>query len=960
MAPKFKKAPPKNSLRSYFGKQGPADASNSSQSASSQPRLSTQGSVASRAIEISEDEDTSPTTTNPPSSSTQRSLSPKRVSASSGNVAGTGTLKRKKAAVLLSSDEEEEVKPPKGSPGKKKASLSARRSVASSPPESESEDEKPPVKKKKTAAKRAADSDDDDFEPESEPKPEKVKASPAKKTKPAKRAAKDEEEPPAESKSKASSSKKADPQADSPKQEEKKFNWAAAKAARSAGPAAPGSKPVPEPQTPDCLAGLTFVFTGELSSFSRDEATDLAKRFGGRVTGQPSSKTDFVILGDNAGPSKIRAIQKNNLKTLNEDEFLNLVGTRVGPSGQGGKLDEKIKKKMEKEAQAIRDAAKEMEEREKKEVKTAKKEAKQGKVKKEIGLESKLWTDRYAPKTLKEVCGNKSQVEKLQKWLHDWESSRAAGFKKPGKDGMNVYRAILITGPPGIGKTTSAHLCAKLEGFTPIELNASDARSKKLIENSTNINNTSLDGWMGGGEATNAAGVHISDKSCLIMDEVDGMSAGDRGGVGALNALIKKTRIPIICIANDRGAMKLKPLMNTTFSLAFKRPDAGAVRSRILSIAYKEKMNIPAPVIDQLINGSQSDIRQVLNMLSTWKLSSDTMDFDEGKALSKLNEKYTIMTPFNVISKVFGPYTFSPTSRETLGEKMEYYFHDHQFMGLFTQENYLKTQPAKLRNLADREKTLENLRLMDRAASSISDGDLVDNMIHGPEQHWSLMPLHSVCAFVRPASFLYGGIQAYGGSNAISFPQWLGQNSKQNKLQRQLGDLQIRMRLKVSGDKAEIRQSYIPALFPHAVRPLMEQGASAVDDVISFMDEYYISRDDWDTLVELGVDDHKDDMILKKISTATKTSFTKKYNGAEHPIPSHKATDLGKAPKKLPGTNAAPDVEDAFDLDDDDGLPSENEKDESDDDISKDKLVQAKKPKGKAGEKPKAKGKGKK
>ena len=44
-------------------------------------------------------------------------------------------------------------------------------------------------------------------------------------------------------------------------------------------------------------------------------------------------------------------------------------------------------------------------------------------------------------------------------------------------------------------------------------------------------------------------------------------------------------------------------------------------------------MKIPANVIDQLINGTQSDIRQVLNMLSTWRLSKTTMDFDEGKTM---------------------------------------------------------------------------------------------------------------------------------------------------------------------------------------------------------------------------------------------------------------------------------------------------------------------------------------
>jgi replication factor C subunit 1 len=129
----------------------------------------------------------------------------------------------------------------------------------------------------------------------------------------------------------------------------------------------------------------------------------------------------------------------------------------------------------------------------------------------------------------------------------------------------------------------------------------------------------------------------------------------------------------------------------------------------------------------------------------------------------------------------------------------------------------------------------------------------------------------------------------------IYLRRWLGQNSKQNKLSRQLGEVQIRMRLKVSGDKSEIRQTYIPALFPYIVKPLSDTGAvsvgfylfgytflthqtrqSAVDEVIDRMDEYYLSKEDWDTIVELGVGDRKDDVVLKKITPATKTSLTRK------------------------------------------------------------------------------------
>ena len=120
---------------------------------------------------------------------------------------------------------------------------------------------------------------------------------------------------------------------------------------------------------------------------------------------------------------------------------------------------------------------------------------------------------------------------------------------------------------------------------------------------------------------------------------------------------------------------------------------------------------------------------------------------DSGRV--KMNEKYAVMTPFGVINKILGPQMFSPTCRETLGDKMEMYFHDPSFVPLFMQvrhplasrlitlnncllqENYLKTQPQRIRNADGPEKTLKHLSLMDKAAQSISDGDIVDSLIHG-------------------------------------------------------------------------------------------------------------------------------------------------------------------------------------------------------------------------------------
>ena len=48
-----------------------------------------------------------------------------------------------------------------------------------------------------------------------------------------------------------------------------------------------------------------------------------------------------------------------------------------------------------------------------------------------------------------------------------------------------------------------------------------------------------------------------------------------------------------------------------------------------------------------------------------------------------------------------------------------------------------------------------------------------------------------------------------------------------------------------------------------------------MEEVISYMDEYYLGKEDWDAFVEIGVDTMKEELILKKIPTATKAAFTR-------------------------------------------------------------------------------------
>lgn len=145
-----------------------------------------------------------------------------------------------------------------------------------------------------------------------------------------------------------------------------------------------------------------------------------------------------------------------------------------------------------------------------------------------------------------------------------------------------------------------------------------------------------------------------------------------------------------------------------------------------------------------------------------------------------------------------------------------------------------------------------------------------------PQQHWSLMPLHGVFSVVRPAYYCHGPSTS-GDFGGFSFPSWFGKNSTQGKLNRIMGEIHGRMRMKISGDKREALMNYLPVLYPRLIDPLIQDGgADQVDGIIELMDDYYLTKEEWDNLVEVMAIGTSPDDLLKRIPSATKSALTRK------------------------------------------------------------------------------------
>ena len=224
-------------------------------------------------------------------------------------------------------------------------------------------------------------------------------------------------------------------------------------------------------------------------------------------------------------------------------------------------------------------------------------------------------------------------------------------FQKRKHD-LSIKRGFYIYGNPGVGKTEFIKKILKDIGYDIVLYDAGDVRNKSIIDTITS-NNTSDKSIV---SMFKSKVKHIA----IIMDEIDGMNNGDKGGISALIKLMrpKKTKKqkqeeltmnPIICIGNYHIDKKIKELMKVTNVYELKTPSDKQVEK-----IYKTLMpNITSEVMDTLNHFISGDLRKINECYSIYKKHSNIIndDFIRNVLSCKVNNDYTKDITKNILNE---------------------------------------------------------------------------------------------------------------------------------------------------------------------------------------------------------------------------------------------------------------------------------------------------------------------
>ncbi|KAI1394195.1 uncharacterized protein F4822DRAFT_435890 [Hypoxylon trugodes] len=247
---------------------------------------------------------------------------------------------------------------------------------------------------------------------------------------------------------------------------------------------------------------------------------------------------------------------------------------------------------------------------------------------------SLLWTEKYRARNFMDLVGDDLTNRQVLRWLKRWDpvvfpgvskpklSTRRPGGKAEAEEEKPHRNILMLTGPPGLGKTTLAHVCAKQAGYEVMEINASDDRSRDVVKNRirTSLGTENVK-TVQQNKPQDTKKQKVVRPVCVVVDEVDGVvtGSGGSGEGGFIKALIDlittgeknasgpqetaqqhgrrkkkgddfRQMRPLILICNDVYHPSLRPLRQSNLAeiIHVGKPTIDAVVTRLKTVFEKE------------------------------------------------------------------------------------------------------------------------------------------------------------------------------------------------------------------------------------------------------------------------------------------------------------------------------------------------------------------------------------
>jgi replication factor C large subunit len=230
-----------------------------------------------------------------------------------------------------------------------------------------------------------------------------------------------------------------------------------------------------------------------------------------------------------------------------------------------------------------------------------------------------LWVEKYRPQKIEDIIGNEEAKATFIEWLKSKRRSK---------------KAILLYGPPGVGKTALVNAAAKEFGFSIIEMNASDTRSEKAINAVAKpaTSYVALDNFSTQNQTKGKGNL-------LFLDEVDGIAGNeDRGGVGAIIKIVEEARTPVIMAANDPEVEKLRPLKKVCLLVRFQQIRIPLVIAMLQKICLLEHVKAEFEALERIAQNSRGDVRSAINDLQSLGEGTHSLTLQDTIMLSSRNK----------------------------------------------------------------------------------------------------------------------------------------------------------------------------------------------------------------------------------------------------------------------------------------------------------------------------------